>query len=208
VTQRNTSILQAKADVGMSMAGYTALFEQVVQEGRTTGPNQSPDYVAYTKLNLARARRVEKTTKLQPELLDALRNTAPQTWLVLTEAWCGDAAQCVGVLAAAAQAAPEIEFKLLLRDEHPDLMDLYLTNGGRSIPKLIAIERSDDTTTAGTRELFTWGPRPQEAQELVLALRERHGDDWKAAAEELHRWYHSDATQSTQRELLALLGGA
>jgi hypothetical protein len=202
VTQRNTSILHAKADVGMDLAQYTALFEQVVQQGRTTGANQSPDYVAYTKLNLARSRRVEKTTKLRPELLDALHSTAPQTWLVLTEAWCGDAAQCVGVLAAAAQAAPDIEFKLLLRDEHPDLMDLYLTNGGRSIPKLIAFDQTDH------REHFTWGPRPQEAQELVLALRERHGDDWKAAADELHRWYHADATQSTQRELLALLGGA
>jgi hypothetical protein len=202
VTQRNTSILHAKADMGMPLAQYSVLFEQVVQEGRTTGANQSPDYVAYTKLNLARSRRVEKTTKLRPELLDALHSTPPQTWLVLTEAWCGDAAQCVGVLAAAAHAAPDIEFKLLLRDEHPDLMDLYLTNGGRSIPKLIAFDQTDH------RELFIWGPRPQEAQELVLALRERHGDDWKAAADELHRWYHADATQSTQRELLALLVGA
>jgi len=196
------TILNAKADAGMDTAAYKALFEQVVAEGRTTGPTQSPDYVAYTKLNLARWRRVEKTIKLLPELVEALERAPQQVWVVLTEAWCGDAAQCVPVMAAAAHVAPGIEFKLLLRDEHSDLMDLYLTNGGRSIPKLIAFDRQDG------RELFTWGPRPHEAQDLVVALRERHGDDWKTAADELHRWYNADATQSTQRELLALLRGA
>jgi hypothetical protein len=136
---------------------------------------------------------------LLPGAGEVLRGTAPLTWLVISEPWCGDAAQVVPVLATMAAQMPGSELRLVLRDEQPELMDRYLTNGGRSIPKLIAIDRESGA------ERFSWGPRPQAAQELVLALREVHQGDWKAVVEELHRWYHADATRSTQREILELL---
>lgn len=195
-----TDLLRTKAAEAMDVAAYQRLFEQVVAEGRTTGPVQTADYIAYTKLNLARWRRVQKTMELLPGAMEVLRAAKPLTWLIISEPWCGDAAQVVPVLTAMAAEIPGTQVRLVLRDEQPELMDRYLTNGGRSIPKLIAFDQ------AGA-EHFTWGPRPQEAQELVLALREKHQGDWKAAAEELHRWYHADATRSTQREVLALMQG-
>lgn len=195
----NEDLLRTKAAEAMDVDAYQRVFEQVVAEGRTTGPVQTEDYIAYTKLNLARWRRVQKTMVLLPEGDEVLRVAVPLTWLILSEPWCGDAAQVVPVLVGMAAHMPGTKVRILLRDEHPELMDRYLTNGGRSIPKLIAF---DPATGA---EHFTWGPRPQPAQELVLALRTRFNDDWKAAAEDLHRWYHADATRSTQQEILALL---
>lgn len=192
-------LLRSKARQAMDLEAYVRLFEQLVAEGRTTGPVQNEDMVAYTKLNLARWRRVMKTMELVPEAKDMLRGAPALTWLVLTEPWCGDAAQVVPVLAALAHQVPGTELRLLLRDDHTDLMDRYLTHGGRSIPKLIAFEPFSG------KECFSWGPRPRSAQELVMALRAQHGGDWKPAAEALHRWYQADATQSTQREVLALL---
>ncbi len=55
-----------------------------------------------------------------------------------------------------------IKIRYILRDENPEVMDDYLTNGGRSIPKLVALE--EDTL----EEQFTWGPRPQEVQQKML----------------------------------------
>lgn len=98
----------------------------------------TPDPVEYTRLNWARWQRVMRTTSLLPEVAAAMAPAPPQVWLVLSEPWCGDAAQSVPVLAVMAQAAPAVELRLLLRDAHLDLMDRYLTAGGRSIPKLVA----------------------------------------------------------------------
>jgi hypothetical protein len=144
------------AENGLEPSTYRALLEQVVKEGRTTGPDQSEEMVAYTRLNLARTVRNEKTVKLLPEVTEALAQAGPMTWLVITEPWCGDSSQVVPVLALMAEAAPGIRMRIVLRDEHLDLMDRYLTRGGRSIPKLIAF-------AASGRELFTWGPRPEVA---------------------------------------------
>jgi hypothetical protein len=79
---------------------------------------------------------------------------------VLAGDWCGDAASLVPVLAKLVDAAPEaLDLRVFDRDEHADLMDRYLTHGGRSIP--IAIVFDDEM-----RELGWWGPRPAPAQAM------------------------------------------
>ena len=102
-------LLRTKAAEAMDLDAYVGLFEQVVAEGRTTGPVQSEDYVAYTKLNLARWRRVQKTMELVPGAVEVLRASAPLTWPAISEPWCGDAAQVVPVLAAMAAQVPGSE---------------------------------------------------------------------------------------------------
>lgn len=188
-------------DNGMSWDAYMELFGRVVAEGRTTGPVQTEDLFAYTKLNLSRSRRWNKTLKVLPALENGLPIQAPQTWLVLTEAWCGDAAQCNPIIAELAKRTSGIRLRFALRDEHLSVMDRYLTNGGRSIPKLIAW---DDATG---EELFTWGPRPAVAQELYNAYLAQpvESRDAEAMKEQLHRWYFDDAGVSVQEELLALV---
>jgi hypothetical protein len=185
---------------GMTWEAYMELFTRLVAEGRTTGTDQSEALLAYTKLNLSRSRRWLKTLKLLPEVQDGLPAAAPQTWLVITEAWCGDAAQCNPIIAAMAERTPGVTLRFILRDEHLPIMDRYLTNGGRSIPKLIVW---DDATK---EELYNWGPRPADAQVLYTDYLATPVDqrDAEAMKEKLHRWYFDDAGVSVQQELLAL----
>lgn len=119
---------------------------------------------------------------------------------MLTEAWCGDAAQNLPVIAKVAQLNPHITLTLLLRDEHPEIMDVYLTHGGKSIPKLIAVAEN------GT-ELFTWGPRPEALQELVEAYKANPDRPYAEFLEEVQRWYNADKTESVQRELVKRVNG-
>jgi hypothetical protein len=174
---------------------YLALTDELVAAGRTSGEKQTPELVEYTRLNQYRMRRLDKTIRLDLDLQQlAFQIETPQTWYVLTEAWCGDAAQNLPVLAKVAGLNPHITLTLLLRDEHPEIMDAYLTNGGRSIPKLIALNESK-------QELFTWGPRPQPLQELVLAYKANPDRPY------IQRWYNTDRTQTIQRELVGRLKG-
>ncbi len=180
-------------------AEYLALMDQVVAEKRTTGPRQSPEMAEYTRLNQYRMHRLDKTVKLEQDLQQlAFQLSVPQTWYVLTEAWCGDAAQNLPVIAKVAALNPLITLTLLLRDEHPEIMDAYLTRGGKSIPKLIALD-------ADGNELFTWGPRPAALQEIVLDYKKNPTIPYAAFQEEEQRWYNTDKTVSVQRELVDLL---
>jgi len=180
---------------------YLALMDQVVAEKRTTGPKQSPELAEYTRLNQYRMHRLDKTVHLALDLQQlAFQVETPQTWYVLTEAWCGDAAQNLPVIAKVAQLNPHITLTLLLRDEHPEIMEAYLTRGGKSIPKLIAVANDGS-------ELFTWGPRPQALQELVWAYKANPDRPYAEFQEEIQRWYNADKTESIQRELVALLEG-
>lgn len=193
---------QQYLDVSMTYSEYRDMTDALLAEGKTTGTNHSEAMIHYTKMNVTRMNRLDKTTKLLPELTDALASVKnDQVWLVLTEAWCGDAAQIIPVLSKIADASAHITIKFVLRDEHPELMDAYLTNGGKSIPKLIALDASSLT------ERFNWGPRPADAQKVFLELREKYQTDYMKLAEELHLWYAKNKTISTQREFVDLLRG-
>lgn len=187
----------------MPADAYRALFDRLVAEHRTTGPDQGEEMLAYTKLNLARTVRNEKTVKLVPEVLEVLKHAPAMNWLVLTEPWCGDSSQVAPVLHLMADAAPNVRYGLLLRDEHPGLMDHYLTNGTRSIPKLIAFDPQG-------KELFTWGPRPKDAQSIVLDNKALPAEKQLPKEElyaKVHAWYAADRGMHVQQELLALLRG-
>ncbi len=182
---------------------YTSLISDLLAAGRTTGPDQSEAMIHYTELNQQRMHRVEKSIIILPPAEALIRSISlPQTWLVLTEAWCGDAAHSVPIMHALAALNPLIDLRLLLRDENPELMDRYLTNGvSRSIPKLIGLD------TATLEELFTWGPRPKPLQEIFTNLK-GEGTEFHLIKEELQRWYNKDKTIAVQQELAALAAGA
>ena len=180
---------------------YTVLIEALVAAGKTSGPEQTEEKVNFTKLNAQRSKRVHKTFVLLPELEAALALIPDKwNWLLLTESWCGDGAQLVPGIAEIAAVSPNIDLTLLLRDENPELMDLYLTNGGRAIPKLICQNAETDET------IFTWGPRPAEIQEKVKCFKTENP---YATKEELHHelaiWYAKDKCEALQRDLLHLI---
>ena len=117
--------------------------------------------------------------------------------LVIAEDWCGDASSTIPIVARFADAVPGMGLRVLRRDEHPELMDRYLTNGSRSIPIVIVLDE-------GFRELGHWGPRPTELQAWVLENR-----PLVPKAElypQVRRWYARDRGETTLREVLAAAG--
>lgn len=164
-------------------------------------PELSPeaiDRIRYTHLNLKRSERIFKTYTVPVELAEKLRSAAtPQTWVVLTEPWCGDSAQNLPYLIRMAEINPAITFRIFLRDQHPEIMELYLTNGTRSIPILICFDSDGN-------EIFRWGPRPAEAHELVLKSK-TDGVIKEKITEDLHLWYGRNKGESISRELLQRL---
>ncbi|HKL02614.1 MAG TPA: thioredoxin family protein [Cryomorphaceae bacterium] len=181
-------------------------YEKYMQEmqlfaklGKTSGPNQSESMVAYTKLNFTRMKRLNKTSMPGHRIMEQLK-TLPfhTTWVMITEAWCGDAAQNIPFIFKVADLAGEkVDFNLIYRDQNIAYMDDFLTNGGRSIPKLIVYR------TSGMEVLTTWGPRPKPVQEIVLAYKNTISDKipLHAFLEEIQRWYNADKNNSLENEL-------
>jgi hypothetical protein len=191
-----TSELLAQA---MDFTNYMQLSEQLVAEGRTSGPNQSAPYVYYTKLNLQRMKRLNKTVDVPAQLVELYKQKANEwRWITITEPWCGDAAQCVPVIEKLAQAIGGIQSQYLLRDEHPEVMDAYLTNGGRSIPKLICLD-------AEGREVFTWGPRPDVIQEVMNRLKADGVTEISEIVEAIQKAYNDDKQNGIYQEFEVLL---
>jgi len=182
----------------MTYESYANLFDKVVAEKSTTGPNQSEDYVHYTELNWHRFKRVNKTFHVAQESEEIIAALAPQTWVLLTETWCGDAAHSVPVIAKIAECNPKISLQILLRDENLPLMDLFLTNGGRSIPKLIICEGEDLQIRAD------WGPRPEALQNDFLRMKKEQVE-FEAIKIHSQNWYNSDKGKSIVSELINLL---
>lgn len=195
----NHPITHEKLTNTITYTQYRELIDKLLAENKTTGTNHSPEMVEYTRLNLHRMSRMEKTVKLDDELVQVLLSVQTKMiWVVLTEAWCGDAAQSLPALVKIADASPLIDLQLLLRDENEEVMDAYLTNGGRSIPKLIALEAET------LKQIGTWGPRPEPAQQLFMEMK-RQELPFKELAEKLHTWYAKDRSQTLQNEFKHLL---
>lgn len=116
--------------------------------------------------------------------------------LVLAEDWCGDGSSTIPYLAKLATLTRNLEVRVLRRDEHPVVMDRYLTNGARAIPIVIVLNRR-------LEELGHWGPRPRALQEWVL--RERGTTGLKPPYPQIRRWYARDKGESVLREVLELM---
>jgi hypothetical protein len=194
-------ITSALVDGGFTYPEFVQFTEQLVQENRTTGANQSEEYLGYTRLNLQRMGRWNKTSKVSGPLeLLMHKINKPQVWLLITEAWCGDGAQSIPHWAKLAALNPLISLKIILRDEHPELMDAYLTNGARSIPKLIAI--SADLQ----QELFTWGPKPQYLLDQHAAYKQNsEGLSYQKFKEQIHLWYAKNKQKDLESEMYPLI---
>lgn len=195
-----TNLLTPINQQALSYSAYEELFSHQATNGKTSGSNSSESLIGYTKLNFHRSKRIFKTTALSNELTETVQSIdTPQHWTLITETWCGDAANSVPVIGRIAALNPLIQLKLVFRDENLALMDQFLTNNGRSIPKLIVTDESFNV-------LFHWGPRPAAAQILY--------DQWKNSNPKpeyhdfqitLQQWYQQDAGQAIQQELLESL---
>ncbi|RDC54831.1 thioredoxin family protein [Pedobacter chinensis] len=190
------------SEQGIDYLTYRALVDQLLLEGKTTGPDDSEAMLHYSKMNVQRMNRVDKTASLTDELTTTINNLKENyKFLVITEGWCGDAAQIVPVFnKIATESLGKIDLKFVLRDKNLPLIDAHLTNGGRAIPVLIILNEAVDQVFAA------WAPRPQILQALLKEWK-KEITEMPVIAEKLHGWYAKDKTQSTQAELNELLKG-
>ena len=183
----------------ISYTSYRKLISDLIASGKSSGPIQSEDLLNYSKLNDRRMTRLDKTIQLSHETLLALKKIdKPITWLVLTEGWCGDAAQTLPVINKIADESDLITLKIIFRDEHEELMSHFLTNGGKSIPKLIVLNSENDV-------LNTWGPRPNIATKMVQDYKNTHGQLDAAFKQELQVWYNKNKGVNIQENMVGLL---
>ncbi len=182
----------------MNFQAYLTYSESIVNTENPTAPYDNPDYFNYTKLNWARLNRWMKTGVISEETKAVITGISkPQHWIVITEPWCGDAAHVVPFLQQMALLNPLIQVDYELRDSEPHRINSYLTNGGKSIPKLII--RNDKQ-----EDLATWGPRPAECQ-LIYAKLIADKADLETIKTELQKWYNHDKGVLIQQEVVQLI---
>jgi hypothetical protein len=182
----------------MDFIAYQKIFQKILNTPNPPVPYQDPDFLNYVKLNWSRQQRWLKTGILNEELASIIESIrGKQYWTIITEPWCGDAAHIMPFLHRLSELNPLIKIDYQLRDTEPFLIERYLTNGTKSIPKLIIADNNHN-------DLAVWGPRPAGCQALYMQLLKYHVEmEQKKIA--LQQWYNADKGVSLQQELIAML---
>ncbi|MBG7629946.1 MAG: thioredoxin family protein [Bacteroidetes bacterium] len=195
----NNTLIKNSLKKGITYATYRTLVKGLLVEGKSTGKNQTEELSNYSKLNDKRMDRLDKTLKISEETQTSLNQLNDGfTFLVIAEGWCGDAAQILPVLNKIADASSKIDLKVVCRDENEPLMEAFLTNGSKSIPKIIIVDKNQNV-------INSWGPRPSIAAKMVLDYKEQNGNIDAEFKKDLQIWYNKDKGNSTQKDIVQLL---
>lgn len=188
------SIIKNSLDKSMSYSAYKSMVKHLILGNTNTG-EWSLERMNFTKLNFSRMKRMDAKVEIPENKAVVFQHIEQkQYWIVLLESWCGDGAQTIPVLNKLAELSPKIELRILLRDENPGIMDLFLTNGSRSIPKLIL-------TDENLNVLSTWGPRSKVAAKIMEDYKKEHGRIDDQIKKELQIWYNRDKGQEIISEI-------
>jgi len=178
---------------------FRSLVSDLLEKGKSTGPSQSDALLNYSMLNDKRMARLDKKIKLSDTTIERLNKIKKaQTWLLITEGWCGDAAHILPVMNKMSTENENINLKVVLRDENPELMNHFLTNGSMSIPKLVVLNTNNEV-------LSSWGPRPSIATKMVTDYKEKHGGLDSDFKKDLQLWYNKNKGINIQEDLLTFL---
>ncbi len=179
---------------------YKNLVSDLLAEGKSTGHDQTEALTNYSMLNERRMKRLDKTIKIDESVAAKFSNAdLDLTWIVLTEGWCGDAAQSLPVVNKLAELNSGIDLKIISRDDHDELMSNFLTNGGKSIPKLLVYDNKNKEV------LNSWGPRPSVATQMVNDYKAEHGALDPQFKEDLQVWYNKDKGINIVDDIVGLL---
>ena len=194
------AFFKSKFDNSLSYIEYKDLVLSLAANKDTTGDNKSEGRIFNTKLNSVRMNRLDKTIVILPGITKALLNLKKElVWLVLTESWCGDSAQNLPAINKIAELSDKIHLGFVFRDDNPELMDCCLTNGTRSIPKVICVNKEDYSL------LGTWGPRPDPAQAMMREYKEKKHKEYDEVQQDIAIWYTNDKCVTIQNEFIALI---
>jgi hypothetical protein len=182
----------------MDINTYEQQFQAIADGQMSLPPYDNEAYLNYAKLNNSRLKRWYKIGKITPELTDEIKAiNSPQEWLLITEPWCGDAAHTQPFIAKLAALNPMITLTVQNRDAPNSEIENYLTNGGKSIPKLVVRDATGS-------DLLSWGPRPKAAQAIHLSQINSDTLSPEEKKVELQNWYNKDKGAGMQAELLSL----
>lgn len=196
---KQTQIIKESLKKAISYKEYKDLVNRLVKEKSTTGNLKTEALIEYTKLNDRRMKRWDKTLKVPTNVENAIVSfDAKVTWLVITESWCGDAAHVMPVINKIAEMNKNIDFKVVLRDDNEALMNEFLTNGSKSIPKLIMLDENN-------KVISSYGPRPNTVTKIVDDFKKSHGQLSPEFKQDLQVWYNKDKGQSTLEDLTNML---
>ncbi|TYA70073.1 thioredoxin family protein [Seonamhaeicola marinus] len=194
------TVIKSSMENSVSYEAYRNMVIQLVEDKDTTGDDKSESRIDFTKLSNRRMKRWDKTLKIDEAAKKRFADFDRKvTWLVITESWCGDAAHVMPVLNKIADLSENIDMKVVLRDENEALMDMFLTNGGKAIPKLIMLD--DETGDV----LDTYGPRPSEATGYVNRFKAEHGSLTADFKEDLQHWYNNDKGATVVEDVTQML---
>ena len=193
-------ILETALNKSNSYQDYRTTVVDLLQEGKTSGAIQTEALVNYSRLNETRMHRLDKTIIIDDAIISTLKAIqSPYIWLVIAEGWCGDAAQLLPIFHKMSEVSDQIDLKIVFRDDNEHLMNMFLTNGNKSIPKLIILDKN-------TLDIISdWGPRPKGAIDLVQNYKEKFGEIDDTIKTELQMWYLHDKGLSTQQEIMELM---
>ena len=195
----NNTLIKNSIRRGVSYATYRTLIKGLLVEGKSTGSEQNEALFDYSQLNDKRMDRLDKTLKISEETQNSLNQLKDGfTFLVIAEGWCGDAAQILPVINKIAEASTKINLKVVCRDENDELMNQFLTNGSKSIPKIIIVDNNNEV-------INSWGPRPSIAAKMVLDYKDKNGGLDDVFKKDLQIWYNKDKGTNTQKDLVELL---
>lgn len=193
-------IIEKSLETAHSYEEYKALVLELMKQGKSTGPVQNETRSNFTKINNQRMKRLDKQTRLSEEAVSLTGKVNKDfTWLVLTESWCGDAAQTLPVINKFSEVSDKIDLKVVLRDENDELMNQFLTDGNKSIPKLIVIENESKKVVS------SWGPRSEKATRMIQDYKEKHGKVDDQIKKDLQVWYNKDKGKQIEKEIISLL---
>lgn len=193
-------LVQESLDKGMSYYQYRDLVQYLAENDQTTGPVQSEANINYTQLGNRRMKRWDKTFKVPSDLQEKITQLdADLEFLVLAESWCGDAAPSLPIINKVVALNPNFDLKIVLRDEHLELMDAFLTNGARSIPKLIVLDKKNNEIVG------EWGPRPSIATKMVEDFKAQNGQLTADFKKDLQLWYNKNKGENILEDLKNLL---
>ena len=193
------NLIQNSFHKAYSYSSYRNIIKRLILEGKSTAKEHNDALLDYSILNDKRMDRLDKTLKITDETFNSIQNLKRGlTFLVISEGWCGDAAQIVPIINKITETSGKIDLKIVFRDENEELMNLFLTNGNKSIPKIILVDSDYNI-------ISSWGPRPSIATKMVLAYKAKNGILDAEFKKNLQVWYNKDKGNSTQEDIVKLL---
>lgn len=185
----------------MNTATYLEAMSEWTASGTHSGPEASDKLAEYTALNAVRMKRVGKTYKMGEAMTELLQSGAcdGQHWVVITESWCGDAAQSGPLISRLAEVAG-VTLEWVLRDGPNGIMDDFLTNGAKSIPIWIVADASGEV-------MGTWGPRPNTVKNMVAEYKAQPEPKppYAEYAAQIQLWYARNRGKEFEAEAQGLL---